>query len=55
MSNVISFCDYRQRKLEEQEEKEWNAFDAMIEGALEAGVTFTFSDENGNIIFSTED
>lgn len=55
MSNVISFCDYRQKKLEEQEEREWSFWDQIIMGIDDtATVTLTLSDENGNIMWTSE-
>lgn len=56
MSNVISFCDFRQRKLEEQEEREWNLLDNIFANSFgETGtITLTLSDENGTILWTSD-
>lgn len=55
MSNIISFCDFRQKKLEEQEEPEWNLADNIFVNSFGKTdtITLTLSDENGNIIWSS--
>lgn len=58
MGEVISFCDYRQRKLEEQEEQEWNLLDQIYFGLTSedtATFTLTFTDESGNIVYSSDE
>jgi len=59
MGDVIDFVSYRERKLEEQQEQEWNFLDEIYLGWSSLGdtenFTLTFTDENGNIILSTED
>lgn len=54
MSNVVSFCDYRQRRLEQIKENEWDLLDEVLMNLGDtATVTLTLSDENGNIIWSS--
>jgi len=54
MSNVVSFCDYRQRRLEQIQENEWDLLDEVLMNLGDtATVTLTLSDENGNIIWSS--
>lgn len=70
MSNIISFCDYKQRKLEEKIEEELYAEDEMlvkwlmdqnfpefpddINFTTVTTTTFTIS-VDGEIVFSSED
>lgn len=50
MSNIISFCDYKQRKLEEKIEEELYAEDEMLVKWL---MDQTFSDLPDDINFTT--
>jgi len=55
MGEVVSLCDYRQTKLQEQEEQEWNLLDQIYFGLEDtATFTLTFTDESGNIIYSSD-
>ena len=55
MGDVIDFVSYRERKLGERQEQEWNFLDQIYFG-LEDTTTFTltFTDESGNIIYSSD-
>lgn len=55
MGDVIDFVSYRERKLEEKQEQEWNFLDEIYLGMDTENFTLTFTDENGNIILPTED
>ena len=56
MGDVIDFVSYRERKLEEQQEQEWNFFDEIYLGMRDTeNFTLTFTDESGNIIYSSDE
>ena len=55
MGDVIDFVSYRERKLEKLQEQEWNLLDQIYFGLEDtATFTLTLSDENGNIIYSSD-
>ena len=55
MGDVINFVSYRERKLEKLQEQEWNFLDQIYFGLEDtATFTLTFTDESGNIIYSSD-
>jgi len=56
MGDVIDFVSYREQKLEEQQEEEWNFLDQIYLGLENTtNFTLTFTDESGNIVYSSDE
>lgn len=56
MGDVIDFVSYREQKLEEKQEQEWNFLDEIYLGMSDTeNFTLTFTDESGKIVYSSDE